>query len=56
MILKSQDQKNHITKLLEDSIQKRELEYDENTNIIILQTCVRQRDGNYYLLIGFEVK
>lgn len=56
MILKSQDQKNHITKLLEDSIQKREVEYDENTNIIVLQTCVRQRDGNYYLLIGFEVK
>ena len=56
MILNSKDQKEHITKLLENTIQKREVEYDENTNIIVLQTCVRQRDGNYYLLIGFEVK
>lgn len=56
MIIKPQNQKEHIDKLLNDTIQKREVEYNENTNIIVLQTCVRQRDGNYYLLIGFEVK
>lgn len=56
MIINSKNQKEHITKLLENTIQKREVEYDENTNIIVLQTCVRQRDGNYYILIGFEVK
>ena len=56
MIVNAKDQKEHITKLLGDPIQKRELEYDENTNIIVLQTCIRQEDGNYYILIGFEVK
>ena len=56
MIVNAKDQKEHITKLLEKPIQSRELEYDENTNIIVLQTCIRQEDGNYYILIGFEVK
>ena len=56
MVLNATNQKEHISKLLEDSIQSRELEYDDNTNIIVLQTCVRQHDGHYYILIGFEVK
>ena len=56
MIVNAKNQKEHITKLLGNPIQKRELEYDENTNIIVLQTCIRQEDGNYYILIGFEVK
>ena len=56
MTVNAQNQKEHISKLLKDSIQYREIEYDENTNIIILQTCVRQHDGHYYILIGFEVK
>ncbi len=56
MIVNAKDQKEHITKLLEKPIQSRELEYDENTNIIVLQTCIRQEDGNYYILIGFEVE
>lgn len=56
MIINSTNQEEHITKLLEDSINKRDIKYDKDTNIIVLQTCVRQRDGNYYLLIGFEVK
>lgn len=56
MIINSTNQEEHITKLLKDSINKKDIEYDQNTNIIVLQTCVRQRDGNYYLLIGFEVK
>ena len=56
MIVNAKDQKEHITKLLENPIQSRELEYDENTNIIVLQTCIRQEDGNYYILIGFEIE
>ena len=56
MIVNAKNQKEHITKLLGNPIQKRELEYDEKTNIIVLQTCIRQEDGNYYILIGFEVK
>lgn len=56
MIVDAKDQKQHIEKLIENPIQSRELEYDENTNIIVLQTCIRQEDGHYYILIGFEVK
>lgn len=56
MVLNTTNQKEHISKLLKNSIQSRELEYDDNTNIIVLQTCVRQHDGHYYILIGFEVK
>lgn len=56
MILNTTNQKEHISNLLKDTIQSRELEYDDNTNIIVLQTCVRQHDGHYYILIGFEVK
>ena len=55
MTLDAKDQKAHIDKLLENPIQSRKLEYDKNTNIIVLQTCIRQEDGNYYILIGFEV-
>lgn len=55
MIVDAKDQKAHIDKLLENSILSRKLEYDKNTNIIVLQTCIRQEDGNYYILIGFEV-
>lgn len=56
MIVETKDQKKHIEKLLKDSIQSRDLKYDNDTNIIILQTCIRQEDGNYYILIGFEVE
>lgn len=56
MIVDAKDQKQHIEKLLENPIQSRQLEYNENTNIIVLQTCIRQEDGNYYILIGYEVK
>ncbi len=52
----SKDHKEHINKLISNSINSREIEYDENTSIIVLQTCIRQEDGHYYILIGFEVK
>lgn len=56
MIVDATYQEKHIAKLLENPIQLRELEYDNNTNIIVLQTCIRQEDGSYYVLIGFEIK
>lgn len=55
MIVDSKNQKSHIEKLLKDSIQSRNVQYNDNTNIIVLQTCIRQEDGNFYILIGFEM-
>ena len=55
MIVDSKNQKSHIEKLLKDSIQSRNVQYNDNTNIIVLQTCIRQEAGNFYILIGFEV-
>lgn len=56
MKLNSDNHQEHISKILEDSIQTRNLPYNEDTNIIVLQTCVRQEDGHYYILIGFEIE
>jgi len=54
MIVEAKDHKSHIEKLLKNTINLREIEYDESSNIIVLQTCVRQDDGSYYVLIGIE--
>jgi hypothetical protein len=46
----------HIDKLLADSTHKRDLTYDKDTNILVLQTCTREKKVNaYYILIAFEV-
>lgn len=55
MLVKAKYQKEHISKLMNNTIYNRDLEYDDNTNIIVLQTCVRQEDRSYYILIGFEL-
>lgn len=55
MLVKAKYQKEHISKLMNNTIYNRDLEYDDNTNIIVLQTCVRQEDRSYYILIGFEI-
>lgn len=54
MIVEAKDHKSHIEKLLKNTINSREIEYNESSNIIVLQTCVRQDDGSYYVLIGIE--
>ena len=38
-----------------DKINIKDIEYNHDTNIIILQTCTTDRDKGYYLLIGFEI-
>ena len=46
----------HIDKLLADSTHKRDLTYDKDTNILVLQTCTREKKVNaYYILIAFEI-
>ena len=55
MIIESDNHKEHIDKLLNHSIHIKDIEYSDDTNIIILQTCTTDRDKGYYLLIGFEI-
>lgn len=55
MNINQQNQKEHIKKLLSNSINLKEIEYTNDTNIIILQTCVTNEKNTYYLLIGFEI-
>lgn len=55
MIFDSPNHKEHISKLLENSIYRKDVEYDDNTNILILQTCTTNRENGYYLLIAFEI-
>lgn len=45
----------HITKLSSNAINARYVSYDENSNIIVLQTCVEKEPGNYYIIVGFEI-
>lgn len=53
--LKREKHKNHIDKLLENPIHSRTIEYDENTNILILQTCTLEQDGHFYIITAFEL-
>jgi len=45
----------HLDKLISNSIYTRDIQYNNDSNIIILQTCSYNND-NYYLLIGIEVE
>lgn len=56
MDLSPQNRYDHITKLTSNAINKRELPYNEDTNIIVLQTCVEGQNGNYYIIVGFEIQ
>lgn len=56
MTIDSQNHKEHISKLLENSINIKDIEYTDDTNILILQTCTIGTGKNYYLLIAFEIK
>ena len=47
---------NHIDKLLSNSAHQREVEYDENTNLLVLQTCTREKNVQaFYILTALEV-
>ncbi len=49
----------HIDSLLKDSINKSNINYNDESNIIILQTCSYDSKHNhkgYYILLGIEIK
>ncbi len=46
----------HIEKLLANSTHQRDVKYDENTNILVLQTCTREKSVQaFYVLTAFEI-
>lgn len=49
------NQKEHIDMLLEDSMYVKNIEYSDDTNVMVLQTCSMDDNDNYYILVGFEV-
>ena len=46
---------SHMTKLMTGVTYKREVDYDVDSDIIILQTCSHHLDKAYYLLIGIKM-
>jgi sortase B len=47
---------SHIEKLLSNSTYQRDIKYDENTNLLVLQTCTREKNVQaFYVLTAFEV-
>jgi len=49
------NQKEHINMLLEDSMYVKNIEYSDDTNVMVLQTCSMDDSNSYYILVGFEV-
>ena len=47
---------SHIERLLSNSTHQRDVEYDENTNLLVLQTCTREKNVQaFYILTAIEV-
>ncbi len=46
----------HIETLKENSINEREVQYDEKSNLIILQTCKYGEEKTYYIISAIEIK
>ena len=47
---------SHMTKLMTGVTYKRDVGYDIDSDIIILQTCSHHLDNAYYLLIGVKIE
>lgn len=46
---------NHINILKSDAIHSTNLQFDYDSELLILQTCVREQDGLYYILCAKKV-
>ena len=55
MNIDSVSQKEHIDILLKDSMYLKDIEYSDDTNVIVLQTCSMDNSDSFYILVGFEV-
>jgi hypothetical protein len=55
MNIDSVSQKEHIDILLKDSMYLKDIDYSDDTNVIVLQTCSMDDSDSFYILVGFEV-
>ena len=46
---------DHLNKMNEGSLYSREVEYDENSNLLVLQTCSYGKNNTYYIISAIEV-
>ncbi len=46
----------HVDLLKRNAIQKRDLKYDENSNLLVLQTCSYGKKKTYYVITAIEIK
>lgn len=46
----------HIEILMKDSIHTREVKYDKDSNLLILQTCSYGKEKTYYVISAIEIK
>lgn len=47
---------DHLNKMNEGSLYSREVEYDENSNLLVLQTCSYGKNNTYYIISAIEVE
>ena len=47
--------KNHLDKIKNNSMYTRDVYYDENSEIIVLQTCSHHLDNAYYIITGIKI-
>lgn len=45
----------HINNLIENSLYSRYVEYDKNSNILVIQTCSYNDDDTYYVITAIEL-
>ena len=45
----------HIDNLIENSLYSRYVEYDKNSNILVIQTCSYNDDDTYYVITAIEL-
>ena len=47
---------DHLNKMNEGSLYSREVEYDENSNLLVLQTCSYGKNNTYYIISAIEIE
>ena len=47
--------KNHVASLISNSINERKIKYDEESNILVLQTCSYNKEKSYYIIVALEI-
>ena len=53
---KGEDFVKHIETLKSNSIHTRDVEYDENSNLLVLQTCSYGKKKTYYVISAIEIQ